>query len=340
MEIINCSDPRWNLYLSKLPPNKQDIYYTSEYHKAYEANGDGTPLLFVFESQRDLGIYPFMLNKVPDYGFDKEYYDIQSVYGYSGPLLSSNDKEFHKEFENAFLDYSHTARIIAEFIRFHPLQSNTDVFTNGIEVLYDRQTVYLNLQDDLDIILANQLTSNGRRDIRLAQRKGLATTVSNYPYNFINIYKDTMTQLKADNYYQFNDSYFTHIASMKSSFIIDVHLSNKVIASAIFFVYGDYCHYHLSGSDKDYSSYCPNNLLLWEAIKLAKEKKCKTLHFGGGRTSSPDDSLLRFKSNFSKNRAMYYIGKRILNDGLYEKLIEQWETKNNKKATILLAYRK
>ena len=339
MGIFFCQDPLWNHYLARLPHKMQDLYHTSEYHRAHEINGDGTPLLFVYESQGELGLYPFIKNQVPDCGLNGKYYDIQSIYGYSGPLTSTDDNRFCREFENAFLDYANSACIVAEFVRFHPLLNNYGIFTNNIDVIFDRQTVVLELHNDLEYIQNHQLSSNGRRDIRVAQRKGVTTEISNNSSAFTEIYKDTMIRLNAEKYYHFNNHYFSDIADMSSTVFVDAYIEKKIVASAIFFVFGSYCSYHLSGSVKDFSSYCPMNLLLWDAINYAKEKKCKTFHLGGGRTPKSDDSLLHFKSNFSKDRAMYHIGKRILNTSVYDELIGQWEEKNNKRATILLEYR-
>lgn len=338
MKIINCDDPLWNKYLSKIPHEKQDVYYTAEYHKAYELNMEGKPQLFVYEHEGNIGIYPFLLNPVPDSDFD-QYYDIQSVYGYSGPLTSTDDSEFCLRFENAFLDYGKEAKIIAEFVRFHPLLKNQCLFNHNIDVIPERETVVLDIREDLELLQKNQFSSNGRRDIRVAERKGLTVAVSKESADFAEIYSKTMDRLEAREQLRFGRDYFSVITDMPSSMFFDVLKDNQVIASAIIFIYNDFCHYHLSGSDKVFSSYCPTNLMLWEAIKYAKQNDCKFFHFGGGRTSNPDDSLLRFKSNYSKERAMFYIGKRVHNADVYGALIKKWETRSNKTATTLLEYR-
>lgn len=103
--------------------------------------------------------------------------------------------------------------------------------------------------------------------------------------------------------------------------------------------HGDYFHYHLAGSLKETLKFAPNNLLLWEAIKYAHEKGYKRMHFGGGLTNSMDDNLFRFKSSFSKERADFYIGKRVHNEEVYDYLIGKWEEKNNKKKKLFLQYK-
>ena len=103
--------------------------------------------------------------------------------------------------------------------------------------------------------------------------------------------------------------------------------------------YGNYFHYHLSGSKKDALRLSPNNLLLWEAIQYAQKHGYKKMHFGGGLSDSTEDNLFKFKSRFSKNYADFYIGKRIHNQEVYKILIDNWEAKHGERAQLFLQYR-
>jgi hypothetical protein len=42
---------------------------------------------------------------------------------------------------------------------------------------------------------------------------------------------------------------------------------------------------------------------------------------------------------FSKDVKDFYIGKRIHNKNVYEKLLREWEIEHNRKSEILLEYR-
>ena len=44
----------WSRLLEKLPVDQQDIYYTPDYYKLYERNGDGTAMCFVYRSVDDI----------------------------------------------------------------------------------------------------------------------------------------------------------------------------------------------------------------------------------------------------------------------------------------------
>jgi hypothetical protein len=82
-------------------------------------------------------------------------------------------------------------------------------------------------------------------------------------------------------------------------------------------------HYHLSGTYSDAMAMAPNNLLLWEAARWGCRNGFTTFHLGGGTSDSPDDSLFRFKSSFSKSgRAEAHQAMRVFDSQKYEYLIK------------------
>ena len=117
----------------------------------------------------------------------------------------------------------------------------------------------------------------------------------------------------------------------------------KPIAGSMFMFSDDYAHYHLSGRDREYSRFAANNLILWYAIRKAKERGCKWFHFGGGTTGNEDDSLLKFKKEFSKTETEFWIGKRVHNREIYDTIVAQWKEKYpesyNAHKAMLLGYR-
>jgi len=79
------------------------------------------------------------------------------------------------------------------------------------------------------------------------------------------------------------------------------------------------------------------------ATKYAKARGCKFFHLGGGNTSSEKDSLFIFKSNFSNNLMDFFIGKKIHNQQIYDKILGLWQKMYNesfnKNKSKLLGYR-
>ena len=175
--------------------------------------------------------------------------------------------------------------------------------------------------------------------IRKAKKNNLKVIKNNDYKVFKQIYEKTMDKVGAAKEYYFHDKYYHEMSKNESFIIMNVLKDDLVIASSLFMIYGDYFHYHLSGTKKDYLKYASNNILLWEAIKFAQQSKCKFFHFGGGLKDNEEDSLYLFKKSFSKTTSDFYIGKRIHNENIYYYLIDKWEKKNGRKADLFLSYR-
>ena len=343
---------KWNENFQKLPREQQDIYFTPELYQLYEDLGDGKANCFVFEHEGDIAIYPFLLNSINELGYelDKEYFDIQGVYGYNGWLVSTMDESFIKELQRGFSTYCKKENIVAEFTRFYPLIENQKFSKNIMDVIYDRETVALDLHKSFEDIWQNEYSSTNKNMIRKAEKLGYEIEIINDPTKneiekFIVIYEYSMKMANAKEYYYFNNDFFLNTFKYLNNytFLFNVKTKeNEVVCSSIFFHYKDYFHYHLSGRSENADN-SVNNFLLNEAVKFAQKKNAKVFHFGGGKTNLPDDSLLKFKSNFSKKRLSFYIGKKIYNEEIYNEVIRQWEekVKINKMSTNnkLLRYR-
>ena len=73
------------------------------------------------------------------------------------------------------------------------------------------------------------------------------------------------------------------------------------------------------------------------AAQYGKERSYYYIHHGGGRSSDPEDGLLKYKKKFGKNTEFdFYIGKKIWNENIYQKLIQ---IKKNKNSEFFPAYR-
>lgn len=337
--VLDSNSVEWEKYLSDMNKNLQDIYYTSDYCRLYEENGDGKAKLFVYKEGKNMALYPFMLNEIKDSSLSTKFYDIESAYGYGGPITNSYNKKFLNNFENEFIRFCIKSNVVAEFIRFNPLIKNENIFSKNIDISHNRTTVYLDLSKGIDRIWQEDIKSKNRNMIRKAQKNELTVEISQDFEGFKNIYCETMDKVNASDYYYFNEKYFNQMKNNKNYILLNVKKGKITISSAIFMHYNDYFHYHLSGSLKEYLKFSPNNLILWEAIILACKNNAKMFHFGGGINNTLDDNLFKFKSGFSKNTSNFYIGKRIHNNEVYEYLINKWEEKNNIKAKLFLQYK-
>jgi hypothetical protein len=332
-KILTLKDrEEWWAYLKKLPASMQDAYYTPEYYELYEKNGDGTGLCYVYEDRNGLALYPFLLSRTNKFGYklESDYFDIFGAYGYNGVLYTCDNSGFIKNFYYEFNNFCELSNIIAEFTRFNPLLKNHNFSSDFLDISYNRKTVCVDLKQNYESIYKNYSRS-AKGNIKKAVKNNLTVVAykNEFPYkmDFIQMYKETMDRVNAQSYVYFNDTYFENSFDNLPVVHFVVFKESIPIASAICLLSKKVIHVHFEVSKTEYQIYRPNNFLFNEIIKFGISEGLEIIHLGGGRSCKQDDSLLRFKMNFSKTTSEFYIGNRIHNQEIYNMVCEQWGIK-------------
>ena len=215
-KLLSLQDKaEWSAFLNRLPESMQDVYFTPEYYEIYEKNGEGKACRFVYEDGNGLALYPFLLNRINDLGYELEnsYYDIQGAYGYNGVVYSSNDPDFVKSFYHEFNKFCKEHNIVAEFTRFHPLLENYIFSKDFLDISYNRQTIYVDLTQKYDDIYRDY-TRSIRQNLHTADANNLTlcTYQNVFPYkkDFFPMYRETMDRVNAERYLYFSDCYFDY----------------------------------------------------------------------------------------------------------------------------------
>ncbi len=334
-KILDYSNSKW-ADLVKL--YNLDIYFTPQYCKIWEDYADGKAQAFLYESSLGKILYPYLVRKIGYIKSNINYFDISTPYGYGGPvLLEYKENEIPllvKKFRAEFNTYAHKKGIISEFIRFHPVYKNYIYFLDSdIKCKYVRNTIEMNLTLAKEEILKN-MNASARNQVRQAIRNGLNVVFKNNPALediklFYKIYSENMNKLGASDYYKFSLIFFLNTFSLlkENSEIAFVYKDNNLISSGIFLFGNDVTHYHFSGSLRQYSYLRPTNIMLYEAALKYKSMGKKCFHLGGGY--SGNDSLYSFKKGFNKNSVLdFYVGNKINNKYIYDKLVKEWKIKN------------
>lgn len=326
--ILRLSDSlEWEQLLKQLSAKEFDVYYTPEYYSLYQNYGDGEACCYVFEKDGEIVMYPFLRNPITPLGYklNKEYYDIQGAYGYNGIVVSNHDPGLINAFWASFDAWCQENDVVAEFSRFHPLLNNQELASPKMKTFFSRHTVALDLTDD-DIWM-HQISSKNRNMIRKAEKEGVSIVESDDYETFRKLYDGTMSDLHAESFYFFPQSYYDEYKQnfKDNSLLCFAMLDGNIIAGSMFMFSDDYAHYHLSARNRNYSRFAANNLILWYAIQKAKERGCQWFHFGGGTTGNENDSLLKFKKEFSKIETKFWIGKRVHDQAIYDEIMRQWE---------------
>lgn len=322
-EVIHWEEKlRWNKIVDSFL--ERDIYFSHDYFASSLLLDKGEPVLFYFENEEGRVAYPTLKRKIESIS-EAKLYDVTTPYGYGGILVDNltGEKELFSQFRKSVDEYCTTNNIISEFIRFHPIlcnQRNLD----DMDILHIRDTIEMKLQQGMDIL--DEIPGKNRNMIRKAKKNGIVIREIDKDENmddFLSIYYSTMKRNDATSYYYFKEEYFKEAFKLLDSnlHLFGAYIEGKMISASLIFTYGDFMHYHLSGTLKEYLSLGANNLLLFEVAEWGRKRGVKSLHLGGGYSGN-EDSLYKFKKSFSKLEPLkFYIGKKIHNPKLYKKLV-------------------
>lgn len=327
--------------------NDLDIYFNENYGKLYETVENGKAIVYKLKTKDGIIHNQFIKREIPiELNDNNKYYDITTPYGYGGPVIiecNGDKNKLLKDYEENFKNYCYENNIISEFIRFHPIINNALDFKSTYNPECIRKTLGTNLEIYEDPI-HEEFTKSCRKSIRQALNKGITYNINECPENlddFKKIYYLTMDRKSAQEYYYFPDNYFENILNnFKDNIVVTEAIYNgKVIASGLYFVYNEFIHTHLSGTDTNYIKLAPSYILRYGTVLWGKKHGYKLIHHGGGLSNSEEDSLYKFKRQFSKNTDFdFYIGKKIWNQNIYN---EMCKIKNvNNESDFFPAYRK
>ncbi len=320
----------WNEKLKCFSESQKDIYFSEEYVRL-TANNIQVPLCGICEENNKIMLLPFLRSEF------NGYFDFETPYGYGGPISNCDDKSWNEKALKSIIQYFSEQKYLAGFVRFHPLLKNADVCRNVFTVIDDRKTIAIDTSVSEEEIWQNQIHSKNRNMIRKAEKNGLSFIRDNefkYIEEFKRLYNSTMQRLDADDFYFFDDGYYKRFIDIfkGKGFLGCISKDSEIIGAALFMYENDYGHYHLAGSNREYSSLGTNNLLLWKVACEMHKEGVKEFHLGGGTDSDEENSLFKFKRAFSPNIKQFSIGKMIFNKDLYDSVCKEWTEKNPEKA--------
>ena len=321
-----------------------DVYYLSKYVEFYKKK-DNEYNAFFLEKGRDFFFIPYIKKLIHH---KEELYDIETPYGYGGPIVNSSDKLFIKMAWEKFFLAAKKDNIIAGLFRFNPFYeiSKFEGLKN-LNLVKEREIVILDLNKSEEEIF-NNFSKDNKNKIKKAYKSNLIFEVCNsieQLNDFSKIYISRMKQKSALEMYLFSKKYFKKVLDSKNEFvkIYILKKQNEVIGGAIILKNKIYAHYHISSCKKEYFNLGPNNFLRHNVIKDLKKNKLRIINFGGGLTSDPEDTLFNFKKKFSKDTKWFFIGKCVFDFNKYKNIVKEWSLKNPDKelkySNYILKYR-
>lgn len=285
-----------------------DIYYQRAYSALYEQGCE------YFENTYQEGekyakftALKRRITRVSGVEIQEELYDLETPYGYGGPLSNSTDQAFLQRAFKAYRRHCQQQHIVCEFIRFHPfnaLAENSNLYDMRS---LERQVVIVDLE--LSSKMRRQHYSQTTRNIVKKAATNLTVQNKGVPLSeFIALYYDTMQKNAASDFFYFEKPYFEALIKIQGVNLLAIQKEQQYASIGIFMCSNELAHYHLSANNCELAKDNGNYLLLDIAFEHAKAHGCRYMILGGGRTSSPEDSLFKFKSKFSPIHKEFYIG--------------------------------
>lgn len=315
-EIVSLKNAeRWRQVLCLFL--EADVFYTPDYFQSALKLDPGEALLFYFKGQWGEVAYPFIKRKLKD-DEDLEFYDITTPFGYGGPLMNNRNDlaELTASFRAAFVDYCRQERIIAEYIRFHPLTGNVAYFSEEL----DLYPVYETYTLDLGAAMTER-----KKDATIFVKK-LGTV--RHLFEFLILYYSTIRRReKTHSFYFFTNDYFE---TLVSAFGPDLHLfgaykGEKLMAASYVLASDRKLFLLVEGSLGKEGEPAMEQLLL-TISDWAIENDFDNFHIGG------DDQLDElqesfFKKNLSPESAReFYIGRKIFDHPTFRRLVPESES--------------
>uniref|UniRef100_UPI0040497790 hypothetical protein n=1 Tax=Flavobacterium sp. TaxID=239 RepID=UPI0040497790 len=314
-----------NKYLDLINKSSLDVdtYYLPAYLNFDAKIQGGEYEIFVLVEDNNYFIYPYIKIPLNEYKMGK-YFDLASPYGYGGPI--SNNRDFFQRAEHYFINYI-SKFCVTEFVRYNWRYDFK--FEVNIENLQNRKIVIVNLQNGFETVWNTSFSSKNRNLVNKMIKDGFEFIISKSVSDlnlFIDMYYDTMNNVSADNFYFFDRASIIELYGELHEKVIlaKVIKDDTLCGAALFFISDTGSIYFLSARDILLSKFPITNFLISKVIEKLISLNIKILNLGGGLSNNDDDSLFKFKKNFSNTCSDFWVGKRIHNKEIYNDLINLW----------------
>lgn len=213
-----------------------------------------------------------------------------------------------------------------------PLVDNHDItqilaqfnFNSVSATIQPRSTIILDIRPDLNIIL-EQTRKTTRRKIKDASRKGVTIRFGNHE-DFPAFYKLMKTTCRRAGFplrpYQYYWNEWKTLENHRKCIMLMAFYQDNLLAVNIIYLFGNHAAFFHQCSSNEYGNLNPNSLLVWEGIKILKERGISTYDLWGisdeiGQIISQGGELpghertdglwgvYQFKSGFCKNVVFY-----------------------------------
>lgn len=322
----------WRCAWKALPREKRDVFARLEYYAAFEKMYGGIAECAIYTSEKQIVLYPYLrqpIHALTWLNVQEPCFDITSAYGYGGPLGSTSEISIWKEFFDLFGKYCRATRIVAEFMRVHPLMGLNPILSTQYELSVVNRNIVVDLQQS-DDALWRSYKRNNRKNINKALRSNVRVFCEAAPpahfEDFNRIYSAMLDMRGAAPFYRFPRSFYDQLhAEMQGTLAYFFAEANNSIVSCELCLLSETTVYSfLGGTKQQFFPLRPNNLLKHELIRWARGRGYSYYLMGGGNTM--DDGVFTYKRSFAPRGIVdFAIATKVHDPGIYRILLDRCE---------------
>lgn len=241
-------------------------------------------------------------------------FDIEPLVGYAGPLATPDaPHEFLIEALRRYSAFCREHGIVAELVRFNPILENhgrVDGLLTDLAVPDAKPVVYLPCTGDLEAM--SRYTPAARRNTRTGYRSSLVSVLpmtSETWEEFRSLYDANLDAVGAGREWRLDDGLWARLHRDCRLVLVGAVQAARLVAAAVVLAHHDTWYYLLAANVRDPDTRRgASNAVVHEITRVAAQHGARRLGLGGGNSTSPADSLLRFKRSFGGDLRPFRIG--------------------------------
>ncbi len=204
------------------------------------------------------------------------------------------------------------------FVKLEPkIEGNLPIKKLGLvpgRALFTKYNFVLDVTPSEEELLAS-FKQKTRYNIRLAEKKGVVVEIDDSALALKRFIELTQETTKRQKFYAHSPNYYQKmwkILGGDMAHLLVAKFQGEIITTWVLFKYKDTLYYPYGASTREHREVMANNLVMWEAIKLAKKWGCRYLDMWGalGPDADPSDPWFgfhTFKAGYNP-RAVEYVG--------------------------------
>jgi len=333
---LNQKD-EWIKYVNRAA--EYDFYHTWHYHTLAK---EGEAILYVYTEDENFIAIPFLKRSIPN----SDYFDLHSVYGFTGPISNIPHNEiregFIDNFKGFFLEFLKNENFVSIFSRLHPFFNQSKIIEKFGGLFDNGKTVAIDLQQPLEIQRKNyrQTTFDAIRKCKRLGYELRECKTQDEIDAFTSIYQDNMKRINATDFYLFNEEYFTELVQRNqyNCKLMLVYVSGEIICGSVVILTNGIIQAHVIGTKAEYLHNSPAKFLVDEVSVLGRALGMKYYHLGGG-LGFKQDSLYEWKRGFSDFTLDYKSWRYIADVNKYNMLLDERSIDHHDKIDFFPLYR-